>query len=106
MKMIDRTGYSQRDTERKPRILEFIDENTGRSFKVHRHVEYPGTWLFSDKLVERRDLKTDDLDKAIVKAFIYARNRISREIEELTLFLVEVEESLAKMEEAEDEQRI
>ncbi len=84
MKIKDKTSYSQRDTKKKARVLEFMEEKTGLYYTVHRHIDYPGTWLVSCKgHLDRVDLKTDDLFEAAVRAKKIITSTLIKEIHEM-----------------------
>lgn len=84
MKIKDKTSYSQRDTKKKARVVEFTEEKTGLYYTVHRHIDYPGTWLVSCKgHLDKVDLKTDDLFEAAVKAKKIITSTLVKEIHEM-----------------------
>ena len=60
----DITTHSQRDKERKPRILE--NETNGIKFLVHKHIYYGDEWLLTwrELGVEHLHLNTDDMEEA------------------------------------------
>lgn len=94
MNKYDRTTYSQRDTERKPRIVEFVSEETGESFKVHRHIQWPDTWLVSaNGLCGKVDLKTDDFEEAVVKAAKLIRKLAKQRVNGLISLIEDIEKS-------------
>lgn len=66
----DITTYSQRDKERKPRILE--NETNGIKFLVHKHIYYGDEWLLTCRKigVEHLHLNTDDMEEAKEKGII------------------------------------
>lgn len=69
MKVEDKTTHSQKETKIVPRILEFKDDATGRSFRIHRHIHYPDTWLLSFQgYIDMYDLETDDIFEAVQRA--------------------------------------
>ncbi|MCD8008692.1 MAG: hypothetical protein LUF68_07140 [Clostridiales bacterium] len=69
MKVEDKTTYSRQETEKVPRILEFKDGATGRSFRIHRNIHYSDTWLLTcQDYVNMYDLKTDDIFEAVQRA--------------------------------------
>lgn len=80
IKVRDITSYSQGEKERLPRVIEV--EAFGIKFKVHRHIYYPGTWLLTcDYLkIDKKDLKTDDMQEALSKAKIDILSTIDAEI--------------------------
>ena len=66
----DITTHSQRDTDRKRRILE--NETNGVKFTVHKHIYYGDEWLLTCRElgVENRTLNTEDMEEAKEKAII------------------------------------
>lgn len=80
IKIRDISTHSQRDTERKPNIIEI--DSGGIKFKVHRHIYYPDTWLLSCRRmgIEHENLKTDDLPEALEKAKMFILSAIEDEI--------------------------
>lgn len=66
----DITTYSQRDTNKSPRILE--NETNGVKFTVHKHIYYGDEWLLTCRElgVENRILNTEDIEEAKEKAII------------------------------------
>lgn len=93
MKKRDITTHSQKDTNREPRVILFIDESERIKFKVHRHIYYPGTWLLTcDGLCEHKDLGTDDLEEAEEIALETVKRFALEKAERLRLFAEEIED--------------
>lgn len=80
IKICDISIHSQRDTERKPNVIEI--DSGGIKFKVHRHIYYPDTWLLSCRRmgIEHENLKTYDLPEALEKAKMFILSAIEDEI--------------------------
>lgn len=94
MQKIDRTTYSQRDTERIPRILEYKPEAGGVSYKVHRHLDNPDTWFLTCRgFCDMVDLHTDDFVEAEKKAASYMRKLAKRKIQEFATLIEDIEKS-------------
>ena len=73
MKIIDKTSYTQREGRKGtlvPRIIR-IETDGGKSFTIHRHTDYPGTWLLSTEDEKIKDLHTDSIKDAAASAIKY-----------------------------------
>lgn len=93
MRVRDITTHSKRDTERKPRIVQFSEEQTGIEFKIHRHIDYPGTWLLSCReLCDKVNLETNDFREATEKAISFLKKLCTARIEELQNFISGMEQ--------------
>lgn len=93
MRIRDITTHSKKDIERKPRIVQFSEEQTGVEFKIHRHIDYLGTWLLScGELCDKVNLGTDDFCEATEKALVQLKKLCQRRIEELQNFVSGIEE--------------
>lgn len=93
MKVRDITTHSRRDTDRKPRIVQFSEEQTGIEFKIHRHIDYPRTWLLScGELCDKVNLETNDFCEATEKAISLLKKLCATRIEELQNFVSGMEQ--------------
>ena len=86
----DITTHSQRDKERKPRILE--NETNGIKFTVHKHIYYGDEWVLTCREigVEHLRLNTDDMEKAKEKGVIEMIRLLGIEISRFEKAIAEI----------------
>ena len=86
----DITTYSQRDKERKPRILE--NETNGIRFTVHKHIYYGDEWLLTcrDLGVELLHLETEDMEEAKEKGIVEMIKLLGDKISQYEKAIVEI----------------
>lgn len=102
IKLKDRTTYSQRNTDRTPRIIDFVLSEAGIKYTVHRHIDYPGTWLLScNGYFDKEDLHTDDFNKAATKATNSMLDKLKANITKLSVAVDEIERSITEKKEGE-----
>lgn len=94
IKIKDRTSYSQRNTDRSPRIIDFTLSEAGIVYTVHRHIDYPGTWVLSCKgYFDKENLHTDDFDEAANTATVKMLCKFKAAITKLSVAVDEIERS-------------
>lgn len=79
-----------------PRIVDYQHKpNGGLCFTIHRHVEYPGTWLFTCRSLnrERIDLLTDDFKRAEKNALVLVNKIICSRLKYYASLLEDLEDS-------------
>ncbi len=89
MKWQDKTGYSQRDKERIPRIWEIKLDHV--DVVVHRIIHLDG-WFVSSKYMGFSDisLKQENIEQAKVEAFNYVAEQIKMKQKELSSALLKI----------------
>lgn len=102
IKLKDRTTYSQRNTDRTPRIIDLILSEAGIKYTVHRHIDYPGTWLLScNGYFDKEDLHTDDFYKATTRATKRMLDEFKANIAKLSVAVDEIERAITEKKEGE-----
>lgn len=97
MRIIDKTLYEKDDVERKPELIEFVEEQTGRSFMIRRDSCYANTWFLTcGDLCERVDLRTDDMALAVKKALHHLKKLADEEIRGLSVLVNDIDNLLSK----------
>lgn len=94
IKIKDRTSYSRKSADRTPRIIDFVLPETGIFYTVHRHIDYPGTWVLSCRgYFDKEDLHTDDFDEAANRATVKMLCKFKADITKLSVAVDEIERS-------------